>query len=387
MSHVSTVFQQFLSLVPRHLFDAATEKFQGNRYTKTFNCWSQFLVNLYAQLASKESLRDIEIGLKTQAKKWYHLGLVNVARSTLADANEKRDYRLYETLFYKLLERCKDITPKHRFKFKNPLYSLDSTLVFLCLSLYPWARFVKRKGAAKLHFLLDHRGEIPSFMVMTDARTNDITVAEQQLPPLSPDSILVVDKGYFDFEWLYHLNSKGVFFVTQVKEGTRYEITGQQKDLKGKGVLADERIQLTGNWTPQKYPKPLRLVTFYDEEHDRTYRFLTNHFSLAASTIAKIYKDRWKIELFFKWIKQHLKIKTFLGTTQNAVLTQIWTAMITLLLLKYVQYQTKYGYSLLEFSRMIQAALFDRLALIDLLSLDVKKLRKVKPAWEQLVFT
>jgi hypothetical protein len=387
MSHVSTVFQQLLCHVPRHLFDSTTEKFKGNRYTKKFQCWSQFIANLYAQLASKDSLRDIEIGLRTQRKKWYHLGLITVARSTLADANEKRDYRIYETLFHKLLARCKDITPKHKFRFKNPLLSIDSTLLFVCLSLYPWARFAKQKGAFKLHYLLDHRGGIPSFMVMTPGRDHEMTVIQTHELPLVPDSILVMDKGYLDFGWLYTLDSQGIFFVTRMKKNVVCQITGQHKDLKGKGVLADETIRVDSYWLKERYPKPLRRVTFYDEEHDHVYEFLTNNFTLAASTIAKIYKDRWKIELFFKWIKQHLKIKTFLGTSENAVLTQIWTAMIAYLLLAYIKYQTKYNSSLLELSRMIQSTLFDKTGFMDLLSLDSRSVRKIKLAWEQLTFT
>jgi hypothetical protein len=387
MSHVSTVFQQFLSLVPRHLFDSAVEKFNGNHYTKTFKCWGQFITNLYAQVASKESLRDVEIGLRTQKKKWYHFGLFNVSRSTLADANEKRDYRIYQTLFYTLYSRCKDITPKHKFRFKSPLFSLDATLIFLCLSLYPWAKYRKRKGAVKLHCLLDHRGDIPSFIVITDGKDSELQVAKDVHLPLPPDSILVVDRGYIDFEWLWSLNERGVFFVTRMKDNAVYEITGQQKSLKGKGILADETIMLTGIRTKEKYPEALRLVTFYDEETKQTYRFVTNNFVLAASTIAKIYKDRWSIELFFKWIKQHLKVKTFLGTSENAVLTQIWTAMIAYLLMAYIKYQTKYGKSLLAFSRMIEAALFDRVALIDLLSLETTSLSKARPSWEQLTFT
>lgn len=386
MSHVPSVFQQFLSLVPRHLFEAAVETFQGNRYTKTFKCWSQFLANLYAQVASKESLRDVEIGLKTQTKKWFHLGLVSIARSTLAEANEKRDYRIYETLFYKLFGRYQGITPKHNFRFKNKLFSLDATLIFLCLSLYPWAKYRKRKGAVKLHCLLDHRGEIPAFVVVTDGKNHEGKVAQNLSLPLPPDSILVVDRAYVDFEWLENLGFQDIFFVIRMKDNIGYRVTGQQKTLYGKGILADQTIELTGLQTHEKYPQPLRLVTFYDEANDILYRFLTNNFALAASTIAKLYKERWKIELFFKWIKQHLKIKSFLGTSENAVMTQIWTAMIAYLLLAFIKFQTKYSYSLLGFSRMIQAALFDRVAILELLSLEPENLSKLNRGVMQLTF-
>jgi hypothetical protein len=384
MSHCSTIFQQFLSLIPRYLFDKDVERYAGNRYVKKFTCWGQFFSNLYAQISGKDSLRDIEIGLKAQQSKWYHLGISGISRSTLADANKKRDSRIYEMLFYDMLARCKSITPKHPFRFKNPLYSLDSTVIDLCLSLFPWAKYRKRKGAIKLHCLLDHRGDLPGFIVMTEGKPHDVKIAKALDLPLSPDSILIVDRAYVDFEWLHSLTRKGVFFVTRAKDNSAFEITGQQTDLKGKGVEADETIKLTGMLTSKKYPAPLRVVTYYDEEHEKTYRFLTNNFSLAASTIAAIYKARWQVELFFKWIKQHLKIKTFMGTSKNAVLTQVWTAMIHYLLLAYVKYQTKYRYSLLDFARLIQAALFERIPLIDLLSLKKGPIPKPKPDAFQL---
>lgn len=384
MSQYTTIFQQFLSLIPRYLFDKAVATFQGNRYVKTFTCWGQFFANLYAQVCVKDSLRDIEIGLKAHQTKWYHLGISTIARSTLADANQKRDYRIYETSFYTLLARCKEITPKHPFRFKNPLYTLDSTVIDLCLSVFPWATFRKRKGAIKLHCLLDHRGELPSFVVMTEGKHHDVKVAKTLAFPLSPDSILVLDRAYVDFEWLWSLGSQGVFFVTRMKDNILYEVIGQQETPKGKGILKDETIRLVSSRTQERYPQPVRLVTFYDEEHEVTYQFLTNHFRLAPATIAAIYKARWQVELFFKWIKQHLKIKTFLGTSRNAVLTQIWTAMIHYLLLAYIKYQTKYRYSLLEFSRLIQSALFERIPLVDLLSLNTCTLKKLKPDALQL---
>lgn len=382
----STIFQQFLALVPRPLFEHIVDQYQGNRYTKTFSCWSQFVANLYAQIGAKESLRDIELGLKTQKSKWYHLGLSGIARSTLALANQNRDCRIYETLFYALLQRCQTIAPQHAFRFKNRLYSLDATVIALCLSLFPWAKYRQRKGAMKLHCLLDHSGDLPSFLVMTEGRRHDVDVIKELELPLSLDSILIVDRGYVDFEWLWRLNKKPIFFVTRMKDRIGYRLTGQHKKPIGKGVLDDRTIRLTGLRTKKKYPDSLRIVTFYHEEEKRIYRFLTNHFALAPSTIAAIYKARWQVELFFKWIKQHLRVKTFLGTTENAVLTQIWTAMIHYLLLSYVKHQTKYDYSLLGFSRLIRTALFDRISMVDLLSLTTEKLRKLKSDKGQLNF-
>jgi len=379
MYNYSTIFQQLSAFIPRSEFDQAVAAFQGNRYVKTFKCWSQFIANLYAQISGKDSLREIETALKTQKSKWYHLGLSNIARSTLAHANKHRHYGIFERLFYQFLARCRDLTPSHKFKFKNPLYALDASVIDLCLSLFPWAEFRQKKGAVKLHCLLDYRGEIPSFLLITEGRHHECRVAKEAQLPLSSDSIICMDKGYQDFEWLNSLDSRRIYFVTRAKDNTAFQVIGQQETKGRNGVLADQTIQLTSPPSALKYPGKLRLVSFLDEEEDRIYYFLTNNFKLAASTIAAIYRARWKIEIFFKWIKQNLKIKNFLGTSQNAVLTQIWTAMIYYLLLTYLKYQTRYAYSMLVFTRMIQATLFERIQLIDLLSLSDFEGHKIKP--------
>lgn len=389
MPHNHTVYSQLLSLIPRVQFDRVVARFGGNRYVKTFRCWSQFIANCYAQITGKESLRDIETSFRTQRPKLYHMGCAEVKRATLAHANEHRDYRIYEELFYALLSKCHGMTgraAKKKFTFKNRLYLLDSTTIDLCLSLFPWAKFRRRKGAIKLHCLFEEREALPSFLVVTDGKHHDVTTAKETTFPVSPDSIIVADKAYVDFDWLKSLDSRGIFLVTRAKENMTYRVVGQHSAGTNKHILADEKILLTGPLSSRKYPEKLRLVTFYDEEHDKIYRFLTNNFTLAASTIARIYKARWDIELFFKWIKQNLKIKSFLGCTKNAVLTQIWTAMIYYLLLTYIKYQTKYGRSLLDFSRVITTALFDRIHLVDLLSLNETTLHKVLPEKEQLVF-
>ena len=283
-----------------------------------------------------------------------------------------------------MLERCKDVTPKHKFKFKNPLYTLDTTVIDLCLSLFPWAKFRKTKGALKLHTLLDHRGTIPSFLVITDAAQHDVKVAKELHLPISSDSILIVDKAYIDFNWLYSLNEKKIYFVTRAKDNMKYEIIGQHTMSKNKNIVGDHVIVLSGALSSKKYPKELRLVTYYDEEEERTFQFITNNFYLSASTIAAIYKARWQIEIFFKWIKQNLKIKTFLGTSKNAVLTQIWTAMIYYLLLAYIKYQTKYRYSLLHFTRVIRECLFKKVDIIDLLNLSLKRVKNIRDPCYQL---
>ncbi len=368
MSHANTIYNQILQLIPRHQFETRVGHYHADRYVKYFNCWQQFLTLLYAQIRSKDSLRDIETSLKSQSTRWYHIGLKDIKRSTLSDANNRRDYRVYEDFFYTLLDRCKTITPKHRFRFKNPLYTLDATVIDLCLSLFPWAKFRKKKGALKLHYLYDHSGSIPSFIVATDAKQHEVKVAKETTLPLVPDSILSVDRAYIDYKWLYSLTKSKVYFVTRAKKNMRYKIIGQHDVSTKKGVLFDYTVRLTGYYQKKFYPEPLRLVGFYDTETKKELIFVTNNFSLAAYTITQIFKARWQIEIFFKWIKQNLKIKSFLGTSKNAVLTQIWVAMCYYLLLTYIKYQTKYAYTLLELSRMIAETVFDRISFIDLLS-------------------
>lgn len=369
MNKVYTIFAELLKLCPRYQFEKATERYKGNRYVKTFTTWQQYIVVLYSQITQKDSLRDIETGLATQSGRWYHLGLNGIHRSTLSDANTKRDYRIFEDMFYHLLARCRDLTPKHRFRFTHPLYTIDATTIDLCLSVFPWAKFRKTKGAIKMHCLYDHSGVLPSFLAVTDGKKHEITVAKETAFPLLPDSIVSADKAYIDYTWLYSLNSKRIWFVTRAKTNIDCIVTGQHT-IKGKGIIRDERISLTGPLTKDKYPRDLRLIRFHDEERQKTLTFVTNNFRLAATTIAQIYKSRWQIELFFKWIKQNLKIKSFLGTSRNAVLTQIWVAMCYYLLLTYIKYQTKYAYSLLNLSRVIRETLFDRKSLIDILTLQ-----------------
>lgn len=377
MNKVYTIFAELLKLCPRYHFEKAVERYQGDRYVKIFTTWQQYITLLYSQITQKDSLRDIETGLSVQSSRWYHLGLLGVHKSTLSDANTKRDYRIFEETFYHLLARCKDLTPKHKFRFKNPLYTIDATTIDLCLSVFPWAKFRKSKGAIKMHCLYDHSGALPSFLTVTDGKRHDVRVVKETSLPLLPDSIISVDKAYIDYKWLYSLNEKGIWFVTRTKSNTDYLVAGQH-ETSGKRVISDQRIFLQGILTKDKYPKQLRRIKYYDEERKKTLTFLTNNFKLAATTIAQIYRSRWQIELFFKWIKQNLKIKSFLGTSKNAVLIQIWIAMCYYLLLTYIKYQTKYGYSLLQLSRVIRETLFERKNLIDILTLRPERLRYVQ---------
>lgn len=374
MYQVYTIFMELIKIIPRYHFDKAVEEYGGDRYMKRFSTWQQFVSILYSQITRKDSLREIVTGLMMHGSRWYHLGLTGICRSTLADANARRDYRIIEKLFYRILFRCKDLTPRHKFRFKNPLYTIDASTIDLCLSMFPWAKFRTTKGAVKMHCLYDHSGALPTFLTITDGKKHDVTVAKDSSFPLLPDSIVSVDKAYIDYKWLYSLHAKGVWFVTRAKTNIDYAFVGQHP-VTGKGVISDERISLQGVKTQTHYPEELRLIRYHDEERQKTLTFLTNNFTLAATTIAQIYKSRWQIELFFKWVKQNLKIKSFLGTSKNAVLTQIWVAMCYYLLLTYIKYQTKYSQSLLCLSRIIRETLFERKTLIDILTLKPERLR------------
>ena len=370
MGHANTVFNQLLQLIPRHDFEKLVREHKGDRYVKKFTCWKQFITLFYAQIKGRDSLRDIVTGLNSQSGKLYHLGMGKVSRSTLSDANNERDYRIYEGLFYYLLERCKSLTPGHGFKFKNPLYSFDSSSFELCLSVFPWAKYKKTKGALKLHCLLDHKGCIPSFVAVTEGRLHDVKAAKKFDLPLLPDSIIVMDRGYLDFKYLYNLHNDGFFFVTRTKRNTAFEITGQHELPNRRGLCGDFSIKFTGAQSKKDYPEELRIVEWYDEKSGKILQFLTNNFDLAAATIAAIYKARWRIELFFKWIKQNLKIKSFLGITPNAVMTQIWVAMCYYLLLSYIKFQTTYRHPLLSLARILNETLMERVSVIDLLSVN-----------------
>lgn len=377
MRKLETIFGELLKLVPRYQFEKAVQQYQGDRYVKSYTTWHQYITILFSQIKQKDSIRDIVTGWDAFESRWYHLGMPAIYRSTFSDANNKRDYQIFESLFYHLLSRCRDYTPKHRFKFNNPLFSLDASVIDLCLSVFPWAKFRKTKGAIKMHCLYDHSGALPSFVTVTDGKKHDVTVAKKSELPLSPDSIVSIDRAYIDYKWLNSLDENGVWFVTRAKSNIDYVVTGQHP-VSGKGVRKDRTILLDGPRTRNYYQKELRLIEFYDEETKKHLTFLTNNRKLAASTIAAIYKSRWQIELFFKWIKQNLKIKSFLGTSKNAVLTQIWVAMSYYLLLTYIKYQTKYGHSLLTLSRIIREMLFERKNLIDILTLKPERLVAVQ---------
>jgi DDE family transposase/uncharacterized protein DUF4372 len=376
VANYNTVLNDLLNQFPRYEFDRAVQTMGGDRYVKKLSTWNQFTVLLYAQASGKSSLREIENGLLLRSNRAYHLGLPGkIARSTLADANGRRDWKIYQGLFYAMLDRCRNLTPARKFRFKNPLYSLDSTTIELALSAFPWAKFSKQRGAIKLHYQLDNASNLPVFMTLTEGTRQDMPVAAEEIE-IIPDSIYCFDRGYSSFEWFRRITDEGAFFVTRAKNNMAASYLGQQEKPLGKGVLTDIVVKTTSQ-RGRKYPYPLRLISFYDSETKQYFEFLTNNFKLAATTIASIYKARWQIEIFFKWIKYNLKIKSFLGTSKNAVLTQVWVAMCYYLVLAYVKYQSRYKNSLFYFHRVIKETLLEPASILDLLRLNDARLKRL----------
>ena len=368
MAHSNTVFAQLLKLVPRHQFEVlANEHHVGRRFRKTSR-WSQFVALAMGQLSARHSLRDVVANAAAQASSWYHLGARRVTRSTLARVNEQQPSTFYEALFGTLYGRCRPTAPGHRFRFRNPLYSMDSSLIDLSLKLFPWGHFALGKSAVKLHLGLDHRGYLPAFASITESRTSDIEVARTLAFPKG--SIVVCDKGYADYSWYTALTQQGIYFISRQKRGARYRVVERRRVNTSQGLICDQTIELTGSKSQQESLAQLRRIAYRDAETGIRYVFLSNNFHLAASTIAACYRQRWQIELFFKWIKQNLKIKAFLGTSKNAVMTQIWIALCVYLMLAYLKYLSRMGRSLQQMIRLLQLNLFARRDLLALLRGD-----------------
>ena len=375
-----TILQQLQNHLPLQEFEKLVGQHKADKWSKKLKCRNQLSVMLYAQATGKDSLRDIETGLKMWDSTWYHLGLKTVARSTLAKANEKRPYQIYESLFYKVLEQCQNFrSGTASFSFKNDLYAIDSSTIDLCLNLFPWAHFRKEKGAIKLHTLFNVRSQIPELIQISEGRQHDLQTAQNiDLSVYPKGSIFVVDRAYLCYTFLRKIKDAGHHFVIRLKKTSQYyPLLGTQRKTMNKNIMKDEKISFSLPKAQKMYPYDLRLITFYDEKNDKIYEFLTDEFRLSALNIATIYKRRWDIELFFKWIKQNLKIKTFLGTSKNAVLTQIWIAMIYFLLVSWIKFQTKFRGSLLELTRMIKEVLMKRIPLINILNLNAKTIHQV----------
>lgn len=365
MSNHSTVLGQFLKLFPRHDFDALAAAHHRGAPLRRLTRFSQFVALATAHLAGRHSLRDVVANLAAQAPRLYHLGARPVARSSLARANEEQPWTLYEALFSRLYARCRRVAPRHGFRFKNKLYSFDSSLIDLSLAVFPWAHYALGKAAMKLHLGLDHDGMLPAFAVVTESRVSDLAGARRLAFPRK--SIVVFDKGYSDYAWLKSLDDAGVFYVTRARANIDVVTLGEDAVPTAGDVRFDRRVALAGKRPRTIGMKPLRLVGYSCPETGRDYVFLTNIEHLAAQTIADLYKARWQVELFFKWIKQNLKLKGFLGTSRNAVLTQIWAALCVSLLLAYLKFSSSIELSMQQIARLLQLNLFLRRDLMALL--------------------
>lgn len=360
MQRFSSIFSQLLQLFPRLEFEKAVRDHNAEYHARGFTCWGQFVAMLFCQLGRAHTLREICGGLASCEGKLKHLGIPDAPKkSTLAYANEHRPWGLYQTIFGQLLAKCQTVIAgreqKRKFRFKNKLISLDSSVIDLSLSLFDWAKFRRTKGAVKLHLLLDHDGYLPSFAVITDGRTSDIKVARRMR--FDPGSVLVMDRGYIDYEWFVQLTQRAVYFVTRLKDKASFDVVEQRPVPTNGNVLKDQIIFFHSQAKPSE-EYFFRLVEIWLEDKQESAVFLTNNLEFAASTIAAIYKDRWQVELFFKAIKQNLKIKTFLGTSANAVKTQIWTALIAMLVLKFLQLRSRFSWSLSNLIALLRHQLF-----------------------------
>src|SRR5574341_2008993 len=357
VSGFSSMFSQLLKLFPRTEFQALVKEHDAERHARGFTCWGQFVAMLFCQLGRAHSLREICGGLRSSEGKLKHLGITAPSRSTLAYANEHRPWQLYRAVFQELLARCQPLARgRKKFRFKNKLVSLDSTVIDLCATLFDWAQFRRTKGAVKLHCLLDHDGYLPSVVVVTEGKRHDVRVARTLR--LEAGTIVVMDRGYVDYAWFGRLTTDGVFFVTRLKDNALYRVVERRPVPTRSAIRRDEVIELTGVAAATKCPHRLRRVEVDDPEHGGTLVFLTNHLTFGATTIAAIYKGRWQIELFFKALKQNLKIKTFLGTRPNALKVQVWTALIAMLLLKYLQLRARFAWSLANLVALLRMNLF-----------------------------
>lgn len=374
MIDCSTVFTQLLEFLPYHRFRALVGQHKSDHKSQKCNTWNHFVILLYAQATGKDSLREIETGLKTNKHFWYHLGIKTVARSTIAYVNLHRDSIVFEKLFYEMVSRFKDVTADRALPFTNQIYSLDSTTISLCLSLCDWAKFRQAKGAFKLHTLFNNRLRIPEIIHGTVGSVNDGAEAKRMILNLEGGSILVFDRGYPDQAWWYELDMKGFFFVTRIKKNARFVVSKRATSLEP-NILSDDTVWI-GDIIDPVYPKEARRILYVHPEKGEL-EFITNNFTLKASEIALVYKDRWQIELFFKWIKQNLVIKSFLGTSQNAIMNQVWIAMIFYLIVAYIRFQTRYPGSMMELTWIIKESLFVRRPLIDLLSLTKQSIAKI----------
>ena len=363
------VFSQVMEHLPLHLFHQCVERYRGNFKVKEFSCLDQYLCMAFAQLTYRESLRDIEACLRAQQGKLYHMGIrASVSRNNLANANRVRDWRIYADLALGLIQTARKLYANDQFgvELENTVYALDATTIDLCLSLFPWANFRKSKGAIKLHTLLDLRGNIPTFIHISDGKLHEVKTLD--LLPVEPGAFYVMDRGYLHFKRLYRITQSCAFFVIRAKTNLKCRRIYSHPVDRTTGLICDQTIQLTGLCQAKDYPDKLRRVKYYDAETDKTLVFLTNNFELPALTIAKLYRCRWQVELFFKWIKQNLRIKTFYGTSENAVKAQVWIAISVYVLVAIMKKRLKIEASLYTMLQVLSVTIFERMPVLQALT-------------------
>ncbi len=376
MNSEQTIFSQLMDFIPYYEFRKCVERYKGNYKIKSFSCWDQFLCMAFAQLTFRESLRDIQACLRASQQKLYHMGFRgNVSRNTLAHANQIRDWRIYADFAHVLINRARSLYIDDPFgvQLKQAAYVLDSTTVDLCLSLFPWAKFRKRKGAIKLHTLLDLHGNIPALVIVTHGKVHDVNIIDHIL--LEAGAIYIMDRGYMDFSRLYTIHQSSAFFITRAKRNLQFKRIYSHIIDKTTGLQCDQVIVFKGSYAKQNYPEKLRRIRYFDAEKNKRLVFITNNFTLPALTITELYRCRWQVELFFKWIKQHLRIKSFYGTSKNAVKTQIWIAISMYVLVAIVKKELKIDQSLYTILQILSVSLFEKIPILQALTFaDYNKL-------------
>lgn len=370
MNTGQTILSQIMSFVPKYEFDKLVKKYHGNFRIREFSCWDQYLCMSFAQLTYRESLRDIEACLNAQPNKLYHMGIKGHAtRTNLAHANRRRDWRIYSEFAQLLIYRVRKLyqdDPEFLVDLDQTVYALDSTTIDLCLSLFPWARFRKNKGAVKLHTLLDIQGAIPVFIEITSGLVHDVNILDVLIP--EPGSFYVMDRGYLDFRRLHRINKHFGYFIIRAKKNMKFRRLYSQKVDKSSGVHCDQVIQVSGFYAQKDYPDKMRRVKYHDEETEKNFVFLTNNFDIPALTVAELYRNRWKVELFFKWIKQHLRIKAFYGTSPNAVKSQIWIAISVYVIVAMIKKILKIELKLYTILQIFSVSLFEKVPIFQLLT-------------------
>ncbi len=371
MNQGQTIFSQVMDFLPQTKFRQCVNRYDGDYRVRSFTCYDQLVCMAFAQLTYRESLRDIECCLRALHEKLYHMGIRGkVSRSTLADANENRDWRIYSDFAQILIHEARGLYVDDDFglELKETVYALDSSTIDLCLSVFPWARFRRTKAAIKLHTLLDLRGDIPTFIWITDGKVHDVNVLDHLIP--EPGAIYVMDRAYLDFQRLYQMHQSLAIFVTRSKTNTGLRRIYSHKVDKSTGVRYDQTVVPTGFYTKKDYPEKLRRIKYFDAEKGRSFVFLTNQFILPALTIAELYRYRWRVEIFFKWIKQHLRIKSFYGTSENAVKTQIWIAISTYVLVSIMKKRLNTDLSLYTILQILSISLFEKMPILRALTAD-----------------